>query len=107
MQPVTVPYSKTLYIGGAVAIIFGPVIAFVAALKLKLLSPEYWMVVVGLVVLTILPVLLGLARLGGRKHFEAFMQKMEVDAGLGRRAIVVLWIVGSLMVIALGLPELL
>jgi hypothetical protein len=43
-----------------------------------------------------------MTRIGGPEQVEAFVQKMELDAGLGRRAIVVLWIVGSLVEIGLG-----
>jgi hypothetical protein len=100
---VALPYSKALYVGGAAAIVFGPALTFLAALKFGLASPKHATAIIGFVLLVVLPVLLGLARLLGRAHLEAFLQKIEQDAHIGRWPIIALWIAGSLAIVALGL----
>ena len=64
------------------------------------------MVFLGLVVLAILPVTLVLARLTGKDRYEAFLQKMELDARMGRRALIALWISASLAIAGLGFMRL-
>ena len=96
-------YNRALYVGAATAIVLSPALTFVAAIKLRLSPPDaYGMVFLGLFVLAVLPVTLGLARTAGEERYEAFLQKMELDARIGRRGIIALWVASSLAVATLG-----